>query len=71
MSNFWGSAPQTIRELEANIADLRSKEIWSGEYGERVACWISESAHKISNIEDEIRELEVRLASVRNRLSRL
>ena len=61
----------TLRKLEATISDLRSKEIWSDEYGERVTGWISERHHRISSIEDEICQLEEKLASVRDRLSRL
>jgi hypothetical protein len=62
---------ETIRKLEATIHDLRCKEIWSDEYGERVAGWILEREHRISDIEHQISQLEGKLADVRDRLGRL
>jgi hypothetical protein len=61
----------TISKLEATIYDLRGKAIWNDEYGERVADWITERERRISEIEAEIRELQEKLISVRERLSRL
>ena len=60
-----------IEKIEANIDDLRSKEIWNDEYAQRVDEWIDEGERKISDIEDEISELEAKLARVQERLSRL
>jgi len=59
---------QTIRKLEATIDDLRAKEIWNHEFGKRVAGWISGRAHRISEIEGEIQDLEKKLVTIRERL---
>jgi hypothetical protein len=60
----------TIRKLEATITDLRGKEIWNDQFGERVADSVAERERRITGIEDEIRELERKLTSVRERLGR-
>lgn len=58
----------TIRKLEATIYDLRGKAIWNDEYGNRVAGWITEHERRISELDDEIRELEEKVVSIRERL---
>jgi hypothetical protein len=60
-----------IEKIEANLEDLRSKEIWNDEYAQRIDEWIDEGERKIADIEAEISELEAKLASVRERLSRV
>jgi hypothetical protein len=59
----------TIRKLEATICDLRGTAIWNDAYGERIAGWITARERRIADIEEELCELEKKLASVCERLS--
>jgi chromosome segregation ATPase len=62
---------QSITKLEGNIERNRDREVWNDEFGARLEEWIEQDEAKISEIEEDIRAVELKLESVRSQLADL